>query len=224
MKVKKMKIADLIEYPSNVRIHTKRNLDAIKNSLSAYGQYKPIIVQSSTSYIIAGNGTYQAAKALGWDEIECNVLDIDDEKARALSIVDNRSGDLSQMDEKNLLDFLKGFDKEMLELTGYDENELNKMLQFQEGTLFDNEDKPPKPKKKRAEPISADDQVSFILMGYPFVMADPDVIKELKNLMDEFSNANLETRCEAAFAVYAAIKEVIGSALNKKISSDENKQ
>jgi len=43
--------------------------------------------------------------------MDCNVLDLDDEKARALSIVDNRSGDLSQMDEKNLLDFLKDFDK-----------------------------------------------------------------------------------------------------------------
>lgn len=68
--------------------------------------------------------------------MDCNVLDLDDEKARALSIVDNRSGDLSQMDEKNLLDFLKDFDKATLDLTGYDDKELDKMLSFQEGTLF----------------------------------------------------------------------------------------
>ena len=223
MKIKKIKIADLIEYPNNVRIHTKRNLDTIKKSLSIYGQYKPIIVQESTSYIIAGNGTYQAAKALGWDEIDCNVLNIDNDKARALSIVDNRSGDLSQMDEKNLLDFLKEFDSDLLNLSGYDDSEFEKMLQFQEGTLFEKEkEQPKKPKKKREEAVSSDDQVSFVLMGYPFVMADPDEIKELKNLMDEFMGANIAVRSEATFAVYSALKETIANALNKQIGETES--
>lgn len=223
MKVKKVKIADLIEYPSNVRIHTKKNLDVIKNSLKTYGQYKPIVVQESTSYILAGNGTYQAAKSLGWDEIGCNVIDIDDDKARALSIVDNRSTDLSQMDDKNLLDFLRDFDDELLSLAGYEQEELNKMIEFQEGTLFDDEDKQKKPKKKREEPVSASDQTSFVLMEYPFVLADPDEIKELRGLMDEFMDANLAVRSEVTFAVFGAIKEVIANALNKELNKVEEK-
>jgi hypothetical protein len=36
-------------------------------------------------------------------------------------IADNRSSDLSQMDEKAVFDLLKDFDEELLDLTGYDD-------------------------------------------------------------------------------------------------------
>ena len=215
MNTVKIKLSELVEFPNNVRIHTKRNLDTIKNSLKEFGQVKPILVQKSTNYIIAGNGTYQAAKALGWQEMDCNVLDLDDEKARALSIVDNRSGDLSQMDEKNLLDFLKDFDKQTLDLTGYDDKELDKMLSFQEGTLFEEQKKPKEKKKKKEQPISSDDQISFILLGHPFVLADPDEIKEFKRLIDKLDNEDLEVKCEVTFQVFDAIKEVLKQSLGE---------
>lgn len=223
MNIVKMKISDLIEFPNNVRVHTKRNLDALKKSLEEFGQVKNIIVQKSTNYIVAGNGLYQAAKALGWDEITCNVIDIEDDKAKALCILDNRSGDLSQMDEKNLLDMLKDFDADMLDLTGYNDKELDKMLQFQEGTLFENEDKP-KEKKKKKEPISSDDQVSFVLMGYPFVLADPDEIKEIQKIVEDFSNTDLEIRCETTFKVFEAIKNTLKEAIEIDEENDENEE
>ena len=223
MNIVKMKISDLIEFPNNVRVHTKRNLDALKKSLEEFGQVKNIIVQKSTNYIVAGNGLYQAAKALGWDEITCNVIDIEDDKAKALCILDNRSGDLSQMDEKNLLDMLKDFDADMLDLTGYNDKELDKMLQFQEGTLFENEDKP-KEKKKKKEPISSDDQISFVLMGYPFVLADPDEIKEIQKIVEDFSNADLEIRCETTFKVFEAIKNTLKEAIEINEKNTENEE
>lgn len=223
MNIVKMKISDLIEFPNNVRVHTKRNLDALKKSLEEFGQVKNIIVQKSTNYIVAGNGLFQAAKALGWDEITCNVIDIEDDKAKALCILDNRSGDLSQMDEKNLLDMLKDFDADMLDLTGYNDKELDKMLQFQEGTLFENEDKP-KEKKKKKEPISSDDQVSFVLMGYPFVLADPDEIKEIQKIVEDFSNADLEIRCETTFKVFEAIKNTLKEAVEINEKNTENEE
>lgn len=223
MNIVKMKISDLIEFPNNVRVHTKRNLDALKKSLEEFGQVKNIIVQKSTNYIVAGNGLYQAAKALGWDEITCNVIDIEDDKAKALCILDNRSGDLSQMDEKNLLDMLKDFDADMLDLTGYNDKELDKMLQFQEGTLFENEDKP-KEKKKKKEPISSDDQVSFVLMGYPFVLADPDEIKEIQKIVEDFSNTDLEIRCETTFKVFEAIKNTLKEAIEINEENDKNEE
>ena len=38
-----IKIKDLREWENNVRIHTKRNLEALKQSLRAFKQTKPII-------------------------------------------------------------------------------------------------------------------------------------------------------------------------------------
>lgn len=214
MNIVTIKIDDLIEFPGNVRIHGKRNLDALKKSLEVYGQVKNIIVQKSTNYVIAGNGLVQAAKALGWTELTCNVIDVDDDYAKALCVLDNRTGDLSQMDEKNLLEMLQDFDNELLDLSGYNDKELDKMLQFQEGTLFEEDDKPKKEKKKKEEAISSDDQISFVLMGYPFVMADPDEIKEIKKIVEEFSNTDLEIRCETTFKIFDAIKATLQEAIN----------
>ena len=218
MKIDTIKVEDLKPYAKNTRIHGKRNLEAIKKSLSAFGQTKPIVVRKATNEILCGNGTYEAAVALGWKEIQCHVIDIDEERAKALMIADNRTSDLSENDEKNLLDMLQDMDADMLDLTGYDNEELDKMLQFHEGNLFDDDkkkdkkDKKPKEDKKEA-PVSADDQISFILMGYPFVLADVDQIKEIKDLMDKFTTQNIEVRCETTFEMWNAIRDVLKNAV-----------
>lgn len=214
---KRLKMDEVFEHPQNVRIHTKRNLTVLKNSLSKWGQYKPILVQKSTMYIIAGNGLYQAAKALGWTEIDCNLIDVDDDQAKAILVMDNRSNELSENDEKNLLDMLQNMEKDMLDLTGYDDHELDKMLQFHEGNLFD-DDKDKKEKKKKDDqlskvPVSADDQISFVLMGYAFVLADPEQIRELKDLMDKFMDKNIEVKCETTFVLWKAIRDVLADAV-----------
>lgn len=226
MELKRMKMTDISQHPQNVRIHTKRNLDLLKNSLSTFGLYKPILVQKSTKYIIAGNGTYQAAQALGWEQIDCNLIDVNDEQAKTILIMDNRSTDLSEMDEKAVLDLLKDFDADSLDLSGYDDKEIDKMLSFQEGTLFDDQKKEKKSKQKKDKtkevPINADDQISFILMGYPFVLSDPDQIKEIKNLMDKFEKQNIEIKCQTTFEIWKAIKDVLFNATGVDENNSNN--
>lgn len=218
MKIDTVKVEDLHPYSKNTRIHGKRNLDAIKKSLDAFGQTKPIVVRRETMEILCGNGTYEAALALGWKEIQCHIIDIDEERAKALMIADNRTSDLSENDEKNLLDLLQNMDADMLGLTGFDDAELDKMLQFHEGELFkdDEKKKEKKPKEEKKEvPVSADDQISFILMDYPFVLADVDQIKEIKDLMDKFTTQNIEVRCETTFEMWNAIRDVLANAVGQ---------
>ena len=218
MKIDTVKVEDLHPYAKNTRIHGKRNLDAIKKSLDAFGQTKPIVVRRETMEILCGNGTYEAAVALGWKEIQCHIIDIDEERAKALMIADNRTSDLSENDEKNLLDLLQNMDADMLGLTGFDDAELDKMLQFHEGELFkdDEKKKEKKPKEEKKEvPVSADDQISFILMDYPFVLADVDQIKEIKGLMDKFTTQNIEVRCETTFEMWNAIRDVLANAVGQ---------
>ncbi len=229
MKIDTIKVEDLKPYARNTRIHGKRNLEAIKKSLDAFGQTKPIVVRKETHEILCGNGTYEAAVALGWKEIQCHVIDIDEERAKALMIADNRTSDLSENDEKNLLDMLQEMDADMLDLTGYDNEELDKMLQFHEGNLFDDDkkkdkkDKKPKEEKKDA-PVSADDQISFILMGYPFVLADVDQIREIRDLMDKFTTQNIEIRCETTFEMWNAIRDVLANAVAQNEAPVEKAQ
>ena len=61
-------IKDLILDPSNARKHSAKNIEAIKGSLAKFGQQKPIVI-SKDNIVLAGNGTLEAAKALGWDDI-----------------------------------------------------------------------------------------------------------------------------------------------------------
>ena len=55
--------------PANVRLHDERNLESIRGSLARFDQQKPVVVDHA-GVIRAGNGTYLAAKALGWETIQ----------------------------------------------------------------------------------------------------------------------------------------------------------
>lgn len=82
----------------NARKHERRSIDAIKTSLATYGQQKPIVALTS-GVVIAGNGTLEAARELGWDRLAVVTFDTEDEaRARAFAIMDNRSAELSSWD------------------------------------------------------------------------------------------------------------------------------
>ena len=92
-------IAQLKLDPSNARKHSQRNLDAIAASLEKFGQVRPIVVHRGT--VIAGNGTVQAAKSIGWSDIA--IIEVPDswdaDQAKAYALVDNRTAELAEWDE-----------------------------------------------------------------------------------------------------------------------------
>ena len=110
-----VEISSILPHPSNPR---KGDVPAIMRSLERFGQVKPVIVQKSTGYVVAGNHTVRAAKELGWATVKAIILDLDDETARAYLIADNRTGDKATYDEGKLLDLLSGALD--LEGTGFD--------------------------------------------------------------------------------------------------------
>jgi len=92
-------ISSLTLDPSNARKHSEVNLRAIANSLRRFGQRKPIVVQGST--VLAGNGTIEAAKSIGWTEIVIVRVpdEWDSDTAKAYALADNRSAELAEWDE-----------------------------------------------------------------------------------------------------------------------------
>ncbi len=121
-------IDELKPYPGNARVH---NFDVIKESLEKHGQYRPLVVQESTGYILAGNGTWEAAKQLGRTTIDIGVIDVDDDQARRIVLVDNRSNDLAGYDEKALTDLLAELPD--LEGTGFHQDDLDAMIASLDG-------------------------------------------------------------------------------------------
>lgn len=234
IRIEVLGINDVHVWENNARIHTKRNYDELKKSLVKWGQTKPILVQKSSMRIIAGNGTYQAMVALGWDKVSCHVLDIDDVSAEALAIADNRTGLLSQWDDKVLTESLVHLQEEgCLDLTGFDNLELDKMLSFQDGGMF--EKVTPDSPKKTVEPVEPksdsmqkqtpdeldtppsgvkddapySDQISFILDGFTFTLSNPQLIKELHELIQYLKDAKKADREEVNDIVFEKIMDAL---------------
>lgn len=115
--------------PANARKHDERNIKAIMDSLKMHGQRKPIVLYSDM--IVAGNGTVEAAKRLGWSEIWVNNDPFKNLKeAKAYALQDNRSAELAAWDDVVLGDTLtelkeQGFD---LDQIGFNDAELNAIL------------------------------------------------------------------------------------------------
>lgn len=99
MQIKTTSIGDLLSDPRNARKHSARNIKAISSSLEKFGQRKPIVVHRGM--VIAGNGTLEAAKQLGWDEITITEVpeDWDADTATAYALADNRTAELAEWDD-----------------------------------------------------------------------------------------------------------------------------
>jgi ParB-like chromosome segregation protein Spo0J len=84
-------IDDLTEDPANARVG--HDLDRIAASLAQYGQRKPVVANRlQGNKIEAGNGTFRAAKQLGWTQLAVVFVDDDAATAAAFGISDNRTG------------------------------------------------------------------------------------------------------------------------------------
>jgi site-specific DNA-methyltransferase (adenine-specific) len=103
MNIINLRIADLTPDPQNARQHDEKNLKAIQGSLKEFGQRKPIVI-TEAGVIVAGNGTVEAAKLLGWTEIEAVQVPNDwtADKIKAFAIADNRTAELATWNQEVL--------------------------------------------------------------------------------------------------------------------------
>lgn len=103
------------------------NVEAIKKSLVAFGQRRPIVVRSDTGEVTAGNHMLLAAIELGWTEVAAIVVDDDEQTALAWSLADNRSHDLGGYDDAELdalLVEMADHDLGLVEAAGFDVDEI----------------------------------------------------------------------------------------------------
>ena len=132
----KVPVSKVRPYQGNPR---RGDIEAIKESLETNGQYRPVVANRRTGEVLAGNHTLQAAKALGWPEIAVTWVDVDEEQAARIVLVDNRTNDLAGYDEAALADLLSGLPD--LAGTGYDQAALADLL-VDELPSFTDQDEP----------------------------------------------------------------------------------
>jgi len=104
------------------------SLTTTEGSLARFGQQKPIVVDRQ-GVIRAGNGTYAAARALGWSEIDVVETTLEGIEGVSYAIADNRTSDLSSFDDEALAKLLIELrEEEALPGTGYDDGDLDRLL------------------------------------------------------------------------------------------------
>jgi len=102
-------MAEIKYDPKNFRIHNDRNKGIIRKSLEECGAGRSVLIDKE-NYLVAGNGVYEQAKALGIPVrvIETNGkelvvvkrtdLTLDDDRRKLLALADNHASDTSEFD------------------------------------------------------------------------------------------------------------------------------
>lgn len=106
---------------------------SITESLTAHGQYSPLIVNAETHEIIAGNTTWRVARSLGWSHIAVTYETATPDETVKRALVDNRASELAEYDDQALLDFLEGMPS--LDGTGYGDDEVAELRERLNGPL-----------------------------------------------------------------------------------------
>jgi ParB-like chromosome segregation protein Spo0J len=127
MEIEEILIGDLIGDPNNARRHSRSNIEAIKASLEAFGQQKPIVV-TNDNVVIAGNGFLMAAMELGWKTIEIVRTSLTKKTAAAFAIADNRTAELADWDLEALQRVIDEMPMPLRMASGWNESEIADIL------------------------------------------------------------------------------------------------
>jgi DNA modification methylase len=119
----------LHEDPENPNEHDDASIKALAEILTDYGQKKNIVADASGK-IIAGNGTWRAAKSLGWTHITIGPAPADENDAKAYGLADNRSAELSQRNNARVGSTLAALGKAGHDISrlGWNGSERNSLL------------------------------------------------------------------------------------------------
>lgn len=103
-------VSSLKPDPTNARTHSDKNIKAIAASLRDFGQRRPLVVWGNV--VIAGNGTLEAAKSLGWSEVVVTRVPSswEHDRARAYALADNRTAELADWNAEVLAEQLVELD------------------------------------------------------------------------------------------------------------------
>ncbi|MGY0336946.1 DNA modification methylase [Limosilactobacillus fermentum] len=143
MKFVKKKIANLIPTDYNPRKDLKPgdpDYEKLKHSMKEFGYVDPIIWNQQTGHVVGGHQRLKILQDEGIKEAECVVVNLDEEKEKALNIALNKiSGDWDKDKLALLMTDLQASDLDIL-LTGFDEDEISDLLATEDDTHDDDFD------------------------------------------------------------------------------------
>jgi DNA modification methylase len=123
------RVADLKPDPRNPRLHSKKQIRQIANSIKTFGFLGPVLVDADLN-LITGHGRLLAARELGWTKVPTVCVDhLTPEQVCAFRIADNRVTENASWDDRLLAEQLRdlslaGLDFD-IEVTGFEMAEID---------------------------------------------------------------------------------------------------
>lgn len=123
-------VSKLTPWGKNPRKNDKA-VSAVAESIKTFGFGAPLLVRRENGEIIAGHTRLKAALKLGIKKVPVRYLDLDEARAHALSLADNKTGEIATWDGALLAVALAEIQSSdvPVEATGFAEHELAKLLE-----------------------------------------------------------------------------------------------
>lgn len=136
MEFAKKKISELIPADYNPRKALKkgdREYEKIRRSIEQFGFVEPVVWNKRTERIVGGHQRVTVLKDSGETEVDCVVVDLPEEKEKALNIALNKI--TGEWDEEKLAGLIAELQAEDFDvsLTGFDEKEITSLMASLDG-------------------------------------------------------------------------------------------
>ena len=161
------------------------DVEAIKKSLAVNGWYGSVVVNTATKHILAGNHRVMAAKALGWETVPVQWVDVTPEEELRILVVDNRTTRIGQDDTTKITDILAELANTPIGLdgTGYSAVDLDALIDSLTGTgepeeLLTDPDEVPEVVETRCQPGDL-----WILGSHRLLCGDSTKVDDVERLM-----------------------------------------
>ena len=134
MQIRRLPINDLKPAPYNPRVRLApgdKAYERLARSLDELDLVQPLIWNERTGYVVGGHQRLEILRRRGVTELDCVVVNLSDEKERALNVTLNNASVAGDWDPGKLVDLLDDlqslpdFDPT---LTGFDEQELRNLV------------------------------------------------------------------------------------------------
>lgn len=131
MQIEKKKTAELLPADYNPRKDLKpgdAEYEKLKRSLEQFGYVEPVIWNKNTGRVVGGHQRLKVLIDMGMTEVDCVVVELDEEKEKALNIALNKiSGEWDTDKLALLISDLQGADFDV-SLTGFDPDEIDDLF------------------------------------------------------------------------------------------------
>lgn len=115
-------------HPANPRTHGERNKTALRDSLTAFGQTEPLVVNERFQ-VLAGNGRLGVMRDLGWKRAWIAVAHLEEWEQLAYMVADNRTSELAGWDASMLAQILTEIPAQDRKASGFSDLDIELLME-----------------------------------------------------------------------------------------------